>query len=106
MAGNMRQIMKQVQKAQELMQKKQDELAQMRVEASAGGGMVKVVANGREEITDISIDKEVVSPDDVGMLEDLILAAIKEVQVKAKELQQKEMSGLMGSMGLPNIPGM
>ena len=106
MAGNMRQIMKQVQKAQELMQKKQDELAQMRVEASAGGGMVKVVANGREEITDISIDKEVVSPNDVGMLEDLILAAIKEVQVKAKELQQKEMSGLMGSMGLPNIPGM
>ena len=106
MAGNMRQIMKQVQKAQELMQKKQDELAQMRVEASAGGGMVKVVANGREEITDISIDKEVVSPDDVGMLEDLILAAIKEVQGKAKELQQKEMSGLMGSMGLPNIPGM
>ena len=106
MAGNMRQIMQQVQKAQELMQKKQDELAHMRVEASAGGGMVKVVANGREEITDISIDKEVVSPDDVGMLEDLILAAIKEVQVKAKELQQKEMSGLMGSMGLPNIPGM
>lgn len=106
MAGNMRQIMKQVQKAQELMQKKQDELAQMRVEASAGGGMVKVVANGREEITDISIDKEVVSPDDVGMLEDLILAALKEVQAKAKELQQKEMSGLMGSMGLPNIPGM
>lgn len=106
MAGNMHKIMKQVQKAQELMQKKQDELAQMRVEASAGGGMVKVVANGKEEITDISIDKEVVSPDDVGMLEDLILAALKEVQVKAKELQQKEMSSLMGSMGLPNIPGM
>lgn len=106
MAGNMRQIMKQVQQAQELMQKKQDELAQMRVEASAGGGMVKVVANGKEEITDISIDKEVVSPDDVGMLEDLILAALKEVQAKAKELQQKEMSSLMGSMGLPNIPGL
>ncbi len=106
MAGNMRQIMKQVQKAQDLMQKKQEELGQMKVEASAGGGMVKVVANGREELVDITIDPEVVSPDDVDMLEDLILAAVKEAQTKAKELAQKEMSGLMGSMGLPNIPGL
>lgn len=106
MAGNMRQIMKQVQKAQDMMQKKQEELGQMQVEASAGGGMVKVVANGREELVNITIDPEVVSPDDVAMLEDLILAAVKEVQAKAKELAQKEMSGLMGSMGLPNIPGL
>jgi len=105
MAGNMKQIMKQVQKAQDLMQKKQEELSKVRVTASAGGGMVKVVATGQEEIVDISIDPEVVSPDDVGMLEDLILAAIKEVQTKAKEAAQKEMGGMMSSMGLPNIPG-
>lgn len=105
MAGNMRQIMKQVQKAQDMMEKKQEELGQMQVEASAGGGMVKVVANGREELIDISIDPEVVSSDDVDMLEDLILAAVKEVQAKAKELAQKEMGSVMGNMGLPNIPG-
>lgn len=105
MAGNMKQIMKQIQKAQELMQQKQEELGRMRVEATAGGGMVKVVATGREEIVDITIDPEVVNPDEVDMLEDLILAAIKEVQIKAKELAQREMSGMMSSLGLPNVPG-
>lgn len=105
MAGNMKQIMRQVQKAQDLMQKKQDELGTMRVEATAGGGMVKVVATGKEEIVDITIDPEVVSVDEVDMLEDLILAAIKEVQNKAKELAQKEMGSVMGNMGLPNMPG-
>lgn len=105
MAGNMKQIMKQVQKAQDLMQKKQDELGAMRVEATAGGGMVKVVATGKEEIVDITIDKEVVLADEVDMLEDLILAAIKEVQTKAKALAQKEMGSVMGNMGLPNMPG-
>jgi len=105
MAGNMRQMMKQIQKAQEMMQEKQEELAQQRVEASAGGGMVKVVANGREEIVDITIDPEVVNGDEVDMLEDLILAALKEVQGKAKELAQKEMGSMMGNLGLPNIPG-
>jgi DNA-binding YbaB/EbfC family protein len=99
-------MMKQIKKAQELMQKKQEELAGLRVEASAGGGMVKVVANGREEIVDIHIDKEVVDPEEVEMLEDLILAAIKEAQEKAKETAQKEMGELMGSLGLPNIPGL
>jgi len=104
--GNIKEIMKQVQKAQELMAKKQEELGAMRVEASAGGGMVTVTANGKEEIVDIKIDKQVVNPDDVEMLEDLILAALKEAQLKAKELIQKEMSGLMGNLGLPNIPGL
>jgi len=105
MAGNMRQMMKQIQKAQEMMQEKQEELAQQRVSASAGGGMVKVVANGREEDVDITIDPEVVNGDEVDMLEDLILAALKEVQGKAKELAQKEMGSMMGNLGLPNIPG-
>ena len=104
--GNLKAAMKQVQKAQELMAKKQEELGAMRVEASSGGGMVTVVANGQEEILDIKLDKEVVNPDEVDMLEDLILAALKEVHLKAKELVQKEMSGLMGHLGLPNIPGL
>jgi len=104
--GSMREIMKQVKRAQELLEKKQEELAQMRIEASSGGGMVKVIANGKEEILDIVIDKEVVNPDEVDMLEDLILAAIKEVQAKVKEITQREMGGLMSSLGLPNIPGL
>ncbi len=104
--GQMREAMKQLKKAQELLEKKQEELGAMRIEASAGGGMVKVIANGREEILDIQIDKEVVNPNDVDMLEDLILAAIKEVQAKVKEIVQREMGGLMGSLGLPNLPGL
>jgi hypothetical protein len=104
--GKLSEVMKQVKRAQELVQKKQEELAALRVEATSGGGMVKVVANGREEIIDIQIDKEVVNPEEVDMLEDLILAAIKEAQTKAKEAAQKEMGELMGSLGLPNIPGL
>ena len=104
--GNFKEALKQVQKAQELMAKKQEELGAMRVEASAGGGMVTIVANGKEEILNIKIDKSVVNPEDIEMLEDLILAALKEAQQKAKELIQKEMSGLMGSLGLPHIPGL
>ncbi len=104
--GGLGNMMKQIKKAQELVQKKQEELADLRVEASSGGGMVKVVASGREEIVDIHIDKEVVDPDEVEMLEDLILSAIKEAQEKAKETAQKEMGELMGNLGLPNVPGL
>lgn len=104
----LQEIMRQVKRAQELLEKKQAELAELRIEASSGGGMVKVVANGREEILDIKIDPEVVDPQDVGMLEDLILAAVREAQAKAKEVAQKEMSGLLSGLGLPNIglPGL
>lgn len=104
--GGMKNAMQQIKKMQDLMEKKQAELANVRIEASAGGGMVKVVANGREEIIDIEIAKEVVNPEDIGMLEDLILAAIKEAQTKSKAVAQHEMQGLMGNMGLPNIPGL
>ncbi len=104
--GGMKEAMKQVKKMQELMEQKQQELANLRIEASSGGGMVKVIANGREEIVDIEISKEVVDPNDVDMLEDLILAAIKEAQAKSKELAQREMASIMGQLGLPNIPGL
>jgi DNA-binding YbaB/EbfC family protein len=104
--GGMKEAMKQVKKMQELMEQKQQELANLRVEASSGGGMVKVIANGKEEIVDIEIAKEVVDPNDVAMLEDLILAAIKEAQAKSKELAQREMASVMGQLGLPTIPGL
>lgn len=104
--GKLGEVMKQMKKAQELVQKKQEELAGLRIEAASGGGMVKVIANGKDEILDIQIDKEVVNPQEVDMLEDLILAAIKEAQTKAKEAAQKEMGSLIGSLGLPNIPGL
>ncbi len=104
--GNMKEAMKQVKRMQDMMEKKQAELAQLKIEAASGGGMVKVTANGKEEIVDIKISKEVVNPEDIGMLEDLILAAIKEAQTKSKEISQREMQGMMGQMGLPNIPGL
>ncbi|MCS6937311.1 MAG: YbaB/EbfC family nucleoid-associated protein [Candidatus Bipolaricaulota bacterium] len=104
--GGMKEALKQVKRMQELMEQKQQELANLRVEATSGGGMVKVVANGREEIVDIELAREVVNPDEIEMLEDLILAAIKEAQAKSKELAQREMAGLMSQLGLPNIPGL
>ncbi|MCR4404307.1 MAG: YbaB/EbfC family nucleoid-associated protein [Candidatus Acetothermia bacterium] len=106
MPGNIQEIMRQVKRAQELLEKKQAELGELRIEASSGGGMVKVVVNGREEVLDIKIAPEVVDPQDVGMLEDLILAALREARAKAKEVAQKEMGGLLGGLGLPNIPGL
>jgi DNA-binding YbaB/EbfC family protein len=99
-------IMRQVKRAQELLEKKQAELGELRIEASSGGGMVRVVVNGREEVLDIKIAPEVVNPQDVGMLEDLILAALREARVKAKEVAQREMGGLLSGLGLPNIPGL
>ena len=104
--GGMKNAMQQMKKIQDLMEKKQAELANLRIEAAAGGGMVKVVANGKEEIVDIEIAKEVVNPEDVNMLEDLILAAIKEAQTKSKEVAQRQMQDVMGSLGLPKIPGL
>ncbi len=104
--GKMGDMIRQVKKAQELVEKKQEELAELRIEATAGGGMVKVIANGREEILAIQIQKEVVDPNDIEMLQDLVLAAVKEAQAKAKEESQKVMGNLMGSLGLPNIPGL
>ena len=104
--GKMGDMMKMARKAQEAMEQAEAKMAEMRVEASAGGGMVKVVANGHQEIVSIAIDKEVVDPEDVEMLEDLVLAAVKEAQTKAKEEAQKERDDLMGDMGLPDIPGL
>lgn len=98
--GNM---MKQAQKLQSKMLKMQEELAEKTVETSAGGGMISVVANGRQQLVSITIDKEVVDPDDVEMLQDLILAAANDALNKAQEMVAGEMGKLTGGF---NIPGM
>jgi len=98
--GNM---MKQAQKLQAKMLRMQEELAEKTVETSAGGGMIGVVANGRQQLVSITIDKEVVDPDDVEMLQDLILAAVNDALNKAQEMVAGEMGKLTGGF---NIPGM
>ena len=98
--GNM---MKQAQKLQSKMLKLQEEMAEKTVEASSGGGMVKVVANGRHQLLSIQIDKEVVDPDDLEMLQDLILAAVNEALLKSQEMVTGEMSKLTGGMNIPGL---
>jgi hypothetical protein len=98
--GNM---MKQAQKLQAKMLKMQEELAERTVEASAGGGMVQVVANGRQQIVAITIDREVVDPEDVDMLQDLVLAAVNDALTKSQEMVSSEMGKLTGGMNIPGL---
>ncbi|MEC4686439.1 MAG: YbaB/EbfC family nucleoid-associated protein [Nitrospirota bacterium] len=99
-------IMKQAQKLQAEMAKVQEEAKSKTVEAAAGGGMVTAVANGAGEIVSIKIDREVVNPDDVEMLEDLIVAASNEALRRAQEMVQSEMSRLTGGLKLPGMGGL
>ncbi len=100
MLGN---LMKEAQKMQAEMAKMQEAAKEKTVEASSGGGMVTVVANGGGEIVSINIDKEVVSPDDVDMLQDLIIAASNEAIRRASEMVSEEMSKLTGGMQIPGL---
>lgn len=102
---NMAGMMKQVQKMQERMAQVQQELEQKTVTAEAGGGMVKVTANGRQQLTKIRIDKEVVNPEDVEMLEDLLLAAANKSLEDATKMAQEEMAKATSGL-MPNIPGL
>jgi DNA-binding YbaB/EbfC family protein len=96
-------MMKQAQQLQSKMLKLQEEMADKTVETSSGGGMVKVVANGRQEVLSIQIEKEVVDPDDVEMLQDLILAAINDALIKSQEMANQEMSKLTGGLNIPGL---
>jgi DNA-binding YbaB/EbfC family protein len=97
-------ILKQAQQVQEQMVKIQEELAQKKVEATSGGGMVTVEVNGQQEILSVKIDPEVIKPDDREMLEDLVLAAVNEGMRKAKDIIKEEMAKVTGGLNLP--PGM
>ncbi len=101
---NIQKMMKQAQKMQEDMARTQAGLAEKTVEASVGGGNVVVVANGAGEVVSIKIKKEAVDPDDVEMLEDLVLSGVKQAIDEAKEMAGAEMGKLTAGMGLP--PGM
>lgn len=98
--GNM---MKQMQKMQKDMAKEQEKLKDETVEATAGGGMVKIIANGEKRILDIQINEEAVDPDDVEMLEDLVLAATNEVLSKVDELVNERMGKYTKGMNLPGM---
>ncbi len=99
--GNMNNMIKQAQKMQKDMMKMQEELEQRQVETSAGGGAITVVVTGKKELVSINIKPEVVDPEDVEMLQDLILAAVNEAIRKADEMVSGEMSKLTGGLGLP-----
>lgn len=98
--GNM---MKQAQKLQASMVKLQEELALKTVEATSGGGMIKVQANGKQQIVLIRIEKEVVDPNDVEMLQDLIIAAVNDALSKSQEMVSQEMSKLTGGISIPGL---
>ena len=98
--GNM---MKQAQKLQSKMLKMQEELAEKTVESSSGGGMVKAVANGRQQLVSIQIEQEVVDPDDIDMLQDLVLAAVNDALAKSQEMVSSEMGKLTGGMNIPGL---
>jgi DNA-binding YbaB/EbfC family protein len=103
MAKGMGDMMKQIAKMQRRMEEIQQELAEKTVEGSAGGGMVKVTANGNQEIISVKIEKEVINPDDVEMLEDLVLSAVNQAREKAAELQAQSMSALTGGLNIPGL---
>lgn len=101
--GNMGKMMKQVQKMQADMARMQEELAERTVSATAGGGMVEVVANGKQEVQSIKIDPEAVDPEDVEMLEDLVLAAVNEALRQAQEMVAAEMGKITGNLKIPGL---
>jgi len=96
-------IMKEAQKLQAQMAAMQEEVGKRKVDATAGGGMVTVEANGKQELTAIKIDPEVVNRDDVQMLEDLVLAAANEALRKSRELVQQELGKLTGGLKIPGL---
>lgn len=103
MNGNMQKMMKQAQKLQRQMMEAQEALADERVEGTSGGGMVKVVADGQQNIVEISIDPAAVDPEDVDMLEDLVLAALSDALRKSRELAEERMGAFTKGMKIPGL---
>lgn len=100
---NINNMLKQAQQMQEQMKKVQEELVQKTVEATAGGGMIKAVANGRKELVSIKIDPNAVDKDDIEMLEDLVMAAVNQALRNAEEMIASEMSKVTGGFNIPGL---
>ena len=103
MPGNMNNLLKQAQKMQENMQKIQQELEAKELEASVGGGAITVKVNGKKELIDIVIKPEVVDPDDIEMLQDLVISAVNEALRKVDDMQSAQMGKLTGGMNIPGL---
>lgn len=101
--NNLGNIMKQAKKMQERMGKLQQELETRTIEAQAGGGMVKVVVNGKFEIVSLQIEKDVVNPEDIEMLQDLVVAAVNEGIRKSQEMASQEMAKITGGLKIPGM---
>jgi DNA-binding YbaB/EbfC family protein len=96
-------IQKMMQQAQQMQEKLQRQMAEMEIEATAGGGMVTVVVSGNKQVKKVTIDPEVVSKDDVEMLQDLIVAALNDAHRKVDEALASQMQGMMGGMRIPGL---
>jgi nucleoid-associated protein EbfC len=105
LGGGLGDIMKQAQKMQQELLRIQEELATKTVEATSGGGMVTVVVSGRLELVSIRIEKDVVDPGDIEMLQDLVLAAVNEGIAKAQEMTKDEMAKVTGGLPIPGLTG-
>lgn len=103
MPGNMNQLLKQAQKMQTDMQKMQEDLETKEIETSVGGGAVTVKVNGKKEVVDIQIKPEVVDPDDIEMLQDLVLSAVNEALRSVDDIQSSQMNKLTGGMNIPGL---
>ena len=101
---NMQQMMKQARKMQEQLAAAQENIAQSTVDASAGGGMVKVTVNGEMQITSLKIDPEALDPEDVEMLEDMITAAVNEALRGVGDLANRQMGAITGGLNIPGMP--
>lgn len=101
---NMQQMMKQARKMQEQMAVMQENLSKTTVDASAGGGMVKVTVNGDMQITSLKLDSEAIDPEDVEMLEDMIIAAVNEAVRGVAEVANKQMGSITGGLNIPGMP--
>ena len=103
---NIGQITKMAQQMQTQMAQAQEELKEMTLEASAGGGAVRIVITGAQEVRSVHIDPSAVDPDEVEMLQDLVMTAMNDAIARSKELERERMGRIAGGMGLPGMPGL
>lgn len=103
---NIGQITKMAQQLQTQMAQAQEELKETTIEVTAGGGAVRIVITGAQEVRSVEIDPSAVDPDEVDMLQDLVMTAVNEAIGRSKELERERMAGIAGGMGLPGMPGL